>query len=112
MRNISILSGFAAILFTVIGVVASFAVKDPTLAKILLFANSFFLGIGVFTIATTITDHAEDKENEMRGVWERFDEMQRDIDDKVSQIYRDHDAIHRHIEDMVDSCKASNCKHK
>ena len=119
MKNITVLSGFAAILFTLVCVAAAFTIKDPMLGKVLLLVNAFFLGVGVFTAATTITEHNEENNNEIRGIWNRFDEvdrnlaeMNRDFDEKISQIYRDQDSIYRRIDDAVESHRNSTCKHK
>ena len=87
--------------------VFAFTVKDPFVARILVFVNALFLGIGVCTLAYQLPsevqqfEEKQEHENDMRGVWDRFDEEVRQREAEIMEIRREISALWRDVDQSI-----------
>jgi hypothetical protein len=107
MKNTTIAFGFLSLFVTIMALVFSFTIKDPFAGRILIFVNALFLGIGVCTLAYQLPSEVQqledkqDHENEMRGVWDRFDEEVRQREAEMMEIRRELSSMWRDVDQSV-----------
>ena len=115
MRNSGIVLSIVALAVLIFSVIASYYAKSSQIISI---GTLVCLGlIGVSTLLTCLStpseakklDEAHEFDNDMRTVWDRFQALNREIDDTSSNINRYFDneisAIHTRLEDLENKRK-------
>jgi len=104
MKNTTIAFGFLSLFVTIMALVFAFTVKDPFVGRILIFVNALFLGIGVCTLAyqlpseVQLVEEKHDHENEIRSIWDRFDEEVRRREEDISDVRAEISSLWRDID--------------